>query len=184
MNDYRVVRTIGTTEPVSLAEIKLYLGVENNQQDSLLNPMVINARMQAERFIKSDIVSKERQLFLVAYDRPVNLPYAPVASIDSVTINGEAQTLNEGYSVEGLDNPSVSISTLGNAFQRGYPRGTYLPEENVLITYTTAGLDDEMVKQGILALIDEMYSGPQESMKTNWKRWLAPFQTNGYYGSR
>lgn len=184
MNDYRIVRTIGTTEPVSLDEAKLYLGIENSVEDNFITALIQNARLQAERFINSDIVAKERQLYLRRYDCPVNLPYAPVASVDSVSIDGVAQTLGEGYEVDGLDNPFIAVGGLGDAFARGSEVGLGLPTEKVQITYTTTGREDNMINQGILALIDEMYSGPQMSMKTNWKRWLSPFKVHGYYGQR
>lgn len=169
--DIRIISTIGTTEPVTLAEVKNYLRLNNTQDDDLINDIIVNARMRAERYINSDIVSKQRQVYLPAVNEPIQLPYAPITSVDTVNINGTAQTVNEGYFARGLeDNPRIEFNVGG--------------ADRVDITYTTSGLDASLVKQGVLALCAELYYGRTEVYKTNWRSFLSPFKIFSYYGTR
>ena len=172
--DIRVVRETSTTEPVTLAEARNYLRITNTQDDDLVASMITSARRQAEEYINSDIVPKERIYYLTKLTEGINLPYAPIASVDSFTIDGTAQTVNEGYEILGLDNPVISLngSMYGEQAQK------------VEITYTTAGITSNDIKIGILALIAWMYHGRDAKMSTNYKSWLSPFKTVGYYGIR
>ena len=181
MADIRIVRTIDTTQPITLAEAKIYLDISHTRHDDFITATIENATMRAERYLNSDILSKERTIFLPTIDEPINLPYAPIASVDSVEIDGEAQTLDQGYFVDGLDNPLVSFYGRNDAFNRGLQNSTV---RNVEITYTTSGLDTDMVKNGVYALVAELYYGRTQPIKTNWRAFLSPFKTYGYYGTR
>ena len=168
--DLRVVSTNTATEPITLAEAKAYIRITNTEEDTLITSMITNARMQCEKYLNSDILPKTRTLFLNYTDAPINLPYAPIATVDSVTVDGAVQALDEGYEILGLDNPLISLDQV--------------TAEKVSITYTTAGISDISLYQGILAYIAWLYHGRDATMPTNWKAWLSPFKTYGYYGTR
>jgi hypothetical protein len=68
-----------------------------------------------------------------------DLPFAPVATIESVTVEGEAAT----YTEYGLDDLSIELN--GG------------PSNNVKITYTTAGLNDGLIKQALLQMVSNYY---------------------------
>ena len=171
-----VVSVTGTTEPVTLEEAKNYIRINNTQDDTLITSLITNARTDAERFLNSDILAKQRRTHLTYFTEPVNLYYAPIATVDGVTAEGTALTLNSEYTVEGLDNPLVDLE---NQFA-----------EDVQITYTTAGItslaevDTNSIKFGILALIAWKYYGRTDKVMTNWKAWLAPYKQYGFYGQR
>ena len=182
--DIRIISTIGTEEPVTLAEAKNYLRINNTQDDDLITSYITNARLRAERYLNSDIVSKQRLVYLLNIDQPINLMYAPIASIDMVTINGETQNEGEGYDIRGLDNPLIEFDTYNDAFNYRVNSYSGNVAERVEITYTTAGLDFSLIKPGVLALIAELYYGRTEPIKTNWRAFLSPFKSFGYYGTR
>lgn len=168
--DSRVVAEIGTVEPVTLVEAKNYLRINNTQDDLLITAMITNARRQAESYLNSDIVSKEREVFFSYLNEDVNLYYAPITSVDSLSIDGVVQVVDTAYETLGLDNPKVRL--------------LQAPAEKVLVTYTTAGVNNDEIKIGVLALIAWLYYHRDAKMNTNWKAWLSPFKTYGYYGVR
>ena len=179
--DLRIISTIGTSEPITLAEAKNYLRVVNTADDALITSIITNARMQVERFINSDIVSKQRALFLPVVDYPINLPYAPVMQIDSVTVDGEA---NADYGSNGLDNPLISFGLSSLYGYQSTRTTTTTSFRNVQITYTTTGISDESLKLAVLACVAWLYHGRDAVMGTNWKAYATPFKIFGYYGTR
>ena len=167
--DVRIVRETGTTEPVTIEEAKNYLRINNTQDDALITSMIKSARRDAERYLNSDIVAKERVVYYDVLTNEINLYFAPVASIDSITIDGTAVPTTD-YEQNGLDNPKISLNNTR--------------AEKVEITYTTLGRDFDDVKIGILALIAWKYYGRDAEMSNNWKAWLSPYKIYGYYGVR
>ena len=171
--DHRIVQEIGTTEPVTLQEVKAYIRGKNTEEDTvLITPiMITSARKQAEKFLNRDIVSKQRITYYSHLTDPVNLIGAPILSIDSIVVDGGSPlVVNDDYELKGLDNPLLEL--------------TDTSAENVLVTYTTAGFAAEEVKMGVLALCANLYYGRTATVPTNWKSWLSPFKTYGYYGVR
>ena len=168
-SDVRVNSTTGTADSiVTLEEAKNYLRVTNTQDDTLITAMISNAILQAEKYLNSDILAKTRTQYVGSAEEPFNLYYAPVASVQTVTIDGQEQS-TETYQLKGLDNPLVCTDANG---------------VNVVVNYTTQGITDGSVKQGVLALIAWLYYRGEAKMPTNWKSWLSPFKTFGYYGVR
>jgi uncharacterized phiE125 gp8 family phage protein len=168
--DNQIISTIGVTEPVTLAEVKNYLRITNTRDDDYINSIIPNARIRAERYLNSDIVSKQRREYFAEISEAINLRYAPIASVDTVVIDGETMTVDTDYTVEGLDNPLFKLEqTIA---------------EKVSITYTTSGIDASLVKPGVLALVAELYHSRTEKVTTNWRSFLSPFKVFGYHGVR
>jgi uncharacterized phiE125 gp8 family phage protein len=168
--DNQIISTIGVTEPVTLAEVKNYLRITNARDDDYINSIIPNARIRAERYLNSDIVSKQRREYFAEISEAINLRYAPIASVDTVVIDGETMTVDTDYTVEGLDNPLFKLEqTIA---------------EKVSITYTTSGMDASLVKPGVLSLVAELYHSRTEKVTTNWRSFLSPFKVFGYHGVR
>jgi hypothetical protein len=168
--DNKIISTIGVTEPVTLLEVKNYLRITNARDDDYINSIIPNARIRAEKYLNSDIVSKQRREYFACISEAINLRYSPIASVDSVLIDGEAMTVDTDYTVEGLDNPLFKLEQSS--------------ADKVTITYTTAGIDASLVKPGILALVAELYHSRTEKVTTNWRSFLSPFKVFGYYAIR
>ena len=165
--DVREVATIPSnpTEPVTLDEAKNWLRIDTTADDTLITNLIISARRKAERYLNRDIVAKQREAYWTYVDEDINLPYT-TNGVTSVSVDGNALTLNTDYEVLGLDNPKIRI--LNN------------PVEKVQINYTTANFSNSEIEIGILMLIEESYHGH----KTMWKSILSPFKVFGYYGVR
>lgn len=160
----REVSTVaGSSEPVTLAEAKNWLRVDNNEDDTRITSLITTARRRAEAFLERDIVAKNREGYWTFVNEDINLPYT-VDSVTSVTFEGVAQTVDEGYEVLGSNNSIIRIIN-GRA-------------DDVVIQYTTPSFTGDFVKNGVLMIIEEMY----HQVETGWKRTLYPFKLFGHYG--
>lgn len=74
----------GTTEPVTLSEIKDWIRLQGTDEDSLLYMLRTSCRKELEQYLALSIVQKEITLEAdLGYEW--ELPYGPVRTIDSVT---------------------------------------------------------------------------------------------------
>ena len=168
-SDVRVLTTIGDPDNViSREQAKLYLRVTNTKEDVSIDRQVVNAILQAEQFLNSDILSRTREQNVFNADKPFNLYYGPIESIESVTVDGIEQVLGRGYKTINGEDTIIRIINQ--------------PASEVVVQYTTKGIQDQSIVQGVLMLLEELYS--KGGTKTNWKEHLAPFKIYGYYGSR
>jgi hypothetical protein len=95
------------------------------------------------------------------------LPFAPVASISSATVDGTAAT----YSAKGLDNEIIELNEL--------------PAKEVKITYITTGLDDSFLKQALLQMVTTYYDNRSDfvtgtivqEIKTSTRNLLSSYKT-------
>ena len=77
------------------------------------------------------------------------MPFAPVASISSVTVDGSTAT----YESKGLDNEIIELNEL--------------PAKEVKVTYVTSGLTGAQFEQAILQLVSTYYDNRSEFITGN-----------------
>jgi len=106
--------------------------------------MITEGRIWCENYIGKDIVAKTRTYYTPFQKERFNLPFAPVASITSVTVDGTAAS----YEVKGLNNELIELNEL--------------PAKEIQVSYTTAGLNDSLLKQAILRLVATYYDNRSE----------------------
>ena len=133
------VNSVTGSELVSVAEAKLYTRIDTSADDTLLDDMITQARVFIENYISRDIVAKNRTYYVDQTNGLFDLPFAPIASVSSVTVEGEAAT----YDILGLDDYSIELH--GG------------PSKHVKVTYVTAGINDSAIKQAILQLVSTLY---------------------------
>ncbi len=155
----RVVSITDATEPVTLVEAKNYLRVTNTQDDTKITSQITAARTIAEQYLSRDILPRTREQFIYrdeSLDGRIELYNGPIDSVDGVTIGDTEAVLDEGYELVGLTNePYVRLSNRG--------------AEEVLIEYTTEGFaGNESVKQGVLAILAELYEYGEVRNKWIW----------------
>ena len=149
MREIKINSTTGN-EIVTTQEAKDYLRVENSADDNIIARMIIQARIWCENYISSDIVAKNRtyyvkelkqgQYYYDEYETPrLQLPFGPVASISSVTTDGNTST----YEIKGINNEIIELKD-GSA-------------KEIKVTYITQGLADSLVKQAILQTVSTYY---------------------------
>tara|TARA_R100000734_G_C3299113_1_gene89969 strand:+ start:330 stop:839 length:510 start_codon:yes stop_codon:yes gene_type:complete len=133
MRQIKINSTTGS-EIVTTSEFKSYARVNYSDDDTMIGKMLVQARIWCENYISRDIVAKNRTYYLDETNGVFDLPFGPVASISSVTIDGVANT---DYTTPGLDNETIDIDGYG---------------DKVKVTYITTGLDDNLLQQAILQL--------------------------------
>lgn len=144
--------TAPASEPITLAEAKLYLRVDSNSEDSLITDLIVAARMSAEAWLKSSLITQSWKLVYNDYlDDAVALPMSPIVNIASVVVvNRDATT------------QTISASNYYlNAAKNMLLFDNYVSGFSIEITYNTGyGTASQIpypIKYGILAHIAAMY---------------------------
>ena len=138
MRQIKINSTTGS-EIVSTSEFKDYARISNSADDTLIGLIIKQARIWCENYISRDIVAKNRTYYLDETNGIFDIPFGPITSISSVTVDGTAVT---DYTMEGLDNETIDLDG---------------PAEKVKVTYITSGLDDELLQQAIKQFAVTLY---------------------------
>jgi len=138
MRQIKINSTTGS-EIVTTSEFKDYARISTSADDTLIGNIIKQARIWCENYISRDIVAKNRTYYIDETSGIFDLPFGPIASISSVTVDGSSYT---GYDMEGLDNETIDMDG---------------PADKVKVTYVTTGLDDELLQQAILQLGTTLY---------------------------
>ena len=166
MRQIKVNSVLGN-EIITLADVKNYVRIDSDDDNAIITNMITQARIWCENYISRDIVAKNRTYYMDSTSGLFDLPFAPVATIESVTVEGEAAT----YTEYGLDDLSIELD--GG------------PSLNVKVTYTTAGLSDGLVKQALLQMVSNYYDNRADfeigktvnEIPTNVKSILSGYKT-------
>ena len=166
MRQIKINATTGN-EIVTIADVKDYARIDTEADNTIISQMIVQARIWCENFISKDIVAKNRTYYLPETNGTFDLPFAPVSSIESITIGGTAST---DYEILGVDNETIELDG-GSA-------------ENVKVTYITTGMNDGLLKQALLQLIATYYdnraefvSGSISEIPTNVKNILSGYKS-------
>jgi len=141
-NKYQPQVKINSTtgsEIVTTANAKDFIRVDTTADDAIIGRMITEARIWCENYISKDIVAKNRTVYLPFVHDRFSLPFAPVASISTVTVDGSDAT----YKTRGLENEIIELDQM--------------PSKEVKVTYVTAGLDDSLLQQALLQLVATYY---------------------------
>ena len=134
----KINSTVGS-EIVPTSEAKEFIRVDSSDDDTIIAQMITSARISIENFLNKDIVSKNRTLYIPFLNDRVNLPFAPVSSISSITVDGSTAS----HTVKGIDNEIIQLDSL--------------PASEVKITYITSGLTGSIFEHAIKQLVSTYY---------------------------
>ena len=135
-----IVKTISTTEPLTLSEVKMHLGMAETDTywDSYLPDLIKAARERAEVYTQRSLVDKTMVLMLDGMPRAsvVKLPSGPIKSVTSIKYKKENQETLEilpasDYHVQSAVEPGYiyflkrvdDIESRPNAVQIEYTTG-------------------------------------------------------------
>ena len=128
---------------VSLTEVKNYLRITNDTDDTEIQDMIDNSIDAVERHLEQDIYAKNRQMYLDSVSDDFQLYFAPIDITGTFTVNVDGNDITE-YELRGIQDPFVSLNQL--------------PSEKIIVTYTTKGITTlSRVKQGIKARVAWLY---------------------------
>jgi len=149
MRQIKINSTTGN-ELLTAQNVKDYVRIDTSADDAIISAIITQARIWCENYISRDIVAKNRTYYLDETNGLFDLPFGPVASIESITIKGTATT---DYETRGLDNETIELD--GG------------PAEQVKVTYITAGQNDSLIKQAMLQLISTYYDNRADFVEGN-----------------
>lgn len=88
---YRIADNLPTS-PVTLNEAKAHLRVSHTEEDSLISSLLLSAAQYCEQYQRRFYSEREITVHVDDFVSPWLIPFAPVQSIDAVTIDGTAAT--------------------------------------------------------------------------------------------
>jgi uncharacterized phiE125 gp8 family phage protein len=166
-----------TVEPVSLAEAKAHLRLDDNSDDGLLAGYILAARQYAENYIRGAIITQTYDykldggwpmVWVRDYCRTrIELPLRPVQSVTSVSYvdeNGATQTLSTSLYTTHLDRP---VPCIDKAYNQSFP--SVRDVTDAVTVRFVAGYAPERVPDGIrtaiLLHIESLYDSCEPEQK-------------------
>jgi uncharacterized phiE125 gp8 family phage protein len=136
-------------ELLSLAEAKLYLRIDHDEEDNVISGFIQAARETAEDSIKSSLAQQQWTLsYHYQFPSVIHLPMAPVDSIVSVSLEDN----------NGIVTPLNSSSCILNKTESKVTFQSVIYGGSLSIIYQTAqSAIDETLRQAMLAHIHALY---------------------------
>ncbi len=143
------------TEPLTLAETKTYLKIENTNDDTLITSLITLVRKAAEDFLCASLIT---QSWKISYDKYapscVYLPMGPIIAITSVTVfardgSSSVMAASTYYLTSGNRKLVFDASPIGHRIEIIYTAG-----------YGTSGAYvPSPIRYGMLAHLAAVYDG-------------------------
>jgi len=150
--------TAPASEPLTLAEAKLYLRIDHTHEDTLLTDLIVAVRMIAENWLRRSLLAQSWKL---AYDggvpECVGLPMGPVSAITGVII------VNRDSTTQALDSSTYWLNAAQNAIVFNSMTIGFRIEITYSTGYGTASDIPRPIKQGLLAHLAAMYDSRGET---------------------
>ena len=169
-------------EPVTLAEAKLHLRVDHNDEDALIQGLIKLARQDIERMCTVALIEQSWSLALDYWPgRLFELPIWPVASLDGITWRdgaGQTQTVDPTIYAADFASRPARVALVEGA---NWPDGELWPLGAVSIQFTAGfGADGtavpERYRQAMLLLIGHYYENREATLTgTGANVQLLPF---------
>ncbi len=138
------VNSVTGSELIDVASAKAFLRVDTTADDTIIGKMIVTARVSLENYLSRDIVAKNRTVYIPYLESRLNIPFAPVASISSVTVDGSTAA----FEVKGIDKEMILLDTL--------------PAKEVKVTYITEGLTGSNFDHALMQLVSTYYDNRSE----------------------
>jgi uncharacterized phiE125 gp8 family phage protein len=155
-------------EPITLAQAKLHLRVDDNTaEDAYITTLIQVARETCENRIQRTLINTGWTLSLDTFPDAIRLSMTPIVSVSSVSyrdILGDTQVLSAlDYEVDTANDPGYIVP----AYLTTWPV-TYTGINSVTIVYTagygaTAASVPASIKQWLLLAIGDMYANRERS---------------------
>ena len=145
------------TEPITLSELKTYLKVDFDEDDTLLGDMITAARELAEEFCGRSFVIKTIELTEIDYDEKYTLPFPDHDEVSEIKIND----------VDYSDSTFI-IGNVEKTLQLPFTVET-ISEDNagLYVKYTTKGTCPKAVKIAMMKTIAEAYDNRGNANEEN-----------------
>lgn len=178
---YRSLTTLTepVNEPVSLAEAKAYLRVDNTDEDTLIGTLITAARQWVESYLDRALILRQLVLRLDTFPVEIELPQPPLSTFGMYTAVSVTYTLETGttatlssseYRIDRTSTPGV----LRQNYSGSWP-GHLNDYNSIAVTYWAGYGNDEgdippAIKNAILLMIGHLFENRTAVMtNTNTK---------------
>lgn len=144
-----IINSTTGSEIVTVSDFKDYARVDTDADDTLIGNIITQSRIWCENYISKDIVAKNRTYYLPFIAYRFALPFEPIASISSVTVDGSSAD----YETKGLGDSIIELNES--------------PAKEVKVTYVTSGQNDGLLQQAILQLATTYYDNRSDFITEN-----------------
>lgn len=166
MGEIQINKTLTGAEWVTLSDMKLFLKVDYDTDDTLINSFIKSAREIAEQFTNKSFAEYNINYCQVGgWDSPIKLPYPNHLSVTDVTINGEAATFGTVGTIQKI----VSISSWGVSTADGLP-------SELKINYKTKGDISDGEKSILKKIVAEMYENRSATVSDSTLKMLFQYK--------
>lgn len=142
------------TEPLTLAETKLYLRVDGTSEDTLITDLIVAVRIAAEEYLRLSLIEQTWKLTFEDYiDSSILLPRGPVVSISGVTLidrEGGATIVNSDLYELSADRRYLALESDFYAHRI---------EIEYICGYDDASSVPAPIRQGMLAHMATLFDG-------------------------
>jgi uncharacterized phiE125 gp8 family phage protein len=153
--------TAPATEPVSLAEARAHLRLEDSLDDVYVTTLIAAARRWVEERCRRGLITQTWELILDAFpDEEVELPRGPLQSITSVKyldVDGVEQTLAPAtYETDTVNDPG----RLRLAYDKDWPdirERWNSVRVRYVVGWASAAAVPEPIRQAMQLLVSQMY---------------------------
>jgi uncharacterized phiE125 gp8 family phage protein len=150
-------------EPITLEEAKLFLRLDHNEEDALIEELIQSAREQVETLCRQSLIERpQRVTFAPPFSRSLYLNIAPVQSVTAMTLhleNGEDEAVPlDDLKINLRATPAnIQKQTLGLWSWHSRPDVTAITVD-VIVGYGETPEDIPMpLRQAMLLLIGQGY---------------------------
>lgn len=155
-------------EPVTLAEAKLHLRVDGNDEDAYITGLITVARMAAEDRLERSLVNTPWRVALDGFADAITLPMPPIVSVQSLKYwdaDGVQQTLaGTGYVLDAASEPGRLVPAPGQAWPATQSGRVNAVEVNYTAGYGPTGSDvPAPVRHWMLLALGDMYANRERS---------------------
>lgn len=178
-----IVKTEGTTEPVTLAQAKVfinYLG-DDASVETLIQSLLLSARIKLEQFTGRNFVEKTMILSTDNAGISIELPFGPIYSVTSVKVYDTYGVLNqtltedEDYYLIGNFDKYVRLESF---FNGAYLDVEYTSGYHSTHTYELPEVMKNAIKRQVKYDFDNRGNTSAEPIVSEVKTMLAPYVCN------
>jgi uncharacterized phiE125 gp8 family phage protein len=148
-------------EPVSLADAKLHMRIDSDDDDALIIAAIVAARVHVESTSRRRLITQGWRVYLDRWPRgrTLNIPVAPLQSVDEVRVfdaAGVATVVDPGlYAVDTASVPGRVVLTAGPPAAGAAANGI---EIDVTAGYGATSIDvPTPLRQAIMMLVAHWY---------------------------
>jgi len=170
----RKIITAPALEPITTAEAKIYLKVDDSTEDTLIAALIVAARQMAEKYMNRSLIKTVWESMFDDFpgadqDSTFEIAPSPVSAINTVKYYNSANVLTTLASTVYLTDYVSEPSSLSLQPGQSWP-DTADRKNAVVINYdagygTAASAVPDLIKAGIYLIIGHLYENRQDVTK-------------------